>query len=180
MIDVKSLNNDELTKLLFQPPHGEGNETPLSDKKQMDVLNELFIVRKATADFSNETLERILRSLLPPMPIGDERLRTIQMVIANELVVFDLDRADTDLWTFFEDEVLIEQLAINVLSSTPAAEFLARSAYIEIFLRGCANKVPDETLYSFIRRQISLINQDDFRVIVEGIIINLILIATTS
>ncbi len=174
-MDIKTLTTGEIIDFIRTRRRVEHS---ITKEEKCLLLKELFSRGKESA-MCDSTLHDVLYSLLPVSPNGNKKLQAQQVELANKLTSMlaesaeseeeDSDWDDPD-WTGLSEKVLIDLLNIANDSSRPEALNLARTLYEELWYREAEEHVSENTLYTYLRRQIPVTSEKSFRPIAEKLI----------
>lgn len=160
-MDIKKLSNEELIELV-RPKRCSDHYVALSAEEKANILRELFVVRKT--EVGDEMLHDFLWSNLPPAPNGDKRLSELQhkLVAANP---YKPTRSAVPVQ--IPGYYVYTSFRALVSSSIPNAVEVAKAAYHDLCLRGKEDEIPDDDMYTFVRRLIPSVDEPNFREVAE-------------
>ncbi len=138
------------------------------------ILRELILVRDQISEIPDEILRDVLIDMLPIFSNGDESISAVYHGLASEAIVLDLletSKEDCPGWiSLIGDDELLLIFSCMASDNHPRAAALMRKLYFEICQRSLFQKVPDDAIYIFVRRQVPPINSGHFRSVAENML----------
>ncbi len=156
----------ELTKELIElvrPKRCSDHYINLSQEDKIGILRTLFIERP-TEDINNGMLHDLLWSNLPPAPNGNQKLSELQYKLAGANL-HKTNRAALPLQV--SGDSMLTAFGALVNYSDPKSVEVAKAAYFDLCLRGREEEIPDEVMYSYVRKIIPPVDAPNFREVAE-------------
>ena len=156
----------ELTEELIElvrPKRCSDHYINLSQEDKIDILRTLFIER-STEDINNGTLHDLLWSNLPPTPNGNQKLSELQHKLAGANP-HKTNRALVPLQVSGDSVLTVFKALVN--DGDPKSVEVAKAAYFDLCLRGREEEIPDEIMYSYVRKIIPPVDAPNFREVAE-------------
>lgn len=149
---------------LIRPKRCSDHYTNLSQEDKNGILREIV---SHLSEVEDSMLHDILWNNLPPAPNGNQKLSELQHKLAGANL-HKTNRALVPLQVSGDSVLTVFKALVN--DGDPKSVEVAKAAYFDLCLRGREEEIPDEVMYSYVRKIIPPVGAPNFREVAEKMI----------